>query len=65
LDDTEWAMNNWYGNNWGWWWFWLGNEQLVGNWGMNNWGWMELWLGMNFGDEQVVGIIGTETMVWK
>jgi hypothetical protein len=55
--DTGWAMNNWYGNNWGWnggfgWGMnnWYGNNWGMNNWGMNNWGWNGNYgWGMNFG----------------
>jgi hypothetical protein len=50
--DTGWAMNNWYGNNWGWngGFGWGMNNWYGNNWGMNNWGWNGNYgWGMNFG----------------
>jgi hypothetical protein len=50
--DTGWAMNNWYGNNWGLngGFGWGMNNWYGNNWGMNNWGWNGNYgLGMNFG----------------
>jgi hypothetical protein len=42
--DTGWAMNNWYGNNWGWNGG-FGYEQLVRKQLGNNWVEMVIWLG--------------------